>query len=140
MRKELWEKYGSMEKDYSCDEIIKSIEGKIGFQLPLDYRLFAKKYLGFESTIGLEYVVMWDAEEIIEFNTDYEVFAELKNGLGIGLNGSSEMIALRKIDDNEFRILLIPYLDLDEEDTYIEIGHSFTDFFERLESGKEWFG
>lgn len=139
MSQVIWEKYGGNKKDYLCDEIIADIENRVGFYLPEDYKLFAKRYLGFGNEIGPEYVDIWDSEEIIEFNTDYEVFSYLKDGLGIGSNGSSEMIALKKIDDTEFKILLVPFLDLEEEETFIEIGNSFTDFFERLELGIEWF-
>jgi hypothetical protein len=135
----VWEKYGSLKRKEIVSDILKVIEDKIDFKIPDDYHEYLMNYTGFENHIGTEYVVIWDLVELIEFNTDYEVFELMQNGLGIGSNGSSEMIVLKKIDNNKFKILLIPYLDLDEEDTYIEIGDSFLDLFFRLESNKRWF-
>jgi hypothetical protein len=135
----VWEKYGSLKRKEIISDIFKVIQDKIDFKIPDDYQEYLINYTGFENHIGTEYVVIWDLVELMEFNTDYEVFELMQNGLGIGSNGSSEMIVLKKIDNNKFKILLIPYLDLDEEDTYIEIGDSFLDLFYRLESNKRWF-
>ncbi len=38
----------------------------------------------------------------------------------------------------EYRIVLSPFIDLDKSFN-IEIGNSFTNFFERLENGIDWF-
>jgi hypothetical protein len=61
----------------------------------------------------------------------------LTKSLGIGDNGSGEFIAIEKLDNLNFRIVLSPFLI--EEEAHIEIGNSFTDFLERLENGIEWF-
>ncbi|MGK0308957.1 MAG: hypothetical protein ACI8RP_001924 [Urechidicola sp.] len=135
----VWEKYGSLKRNEIISDILKVIEHKIDFNIPDDYHEFLINYTGFENHIGDHYVVIWDLDELMEFNTDYEVFELVQNGLGIGSNGSSEMIVLKKDENNEFKILLIPYLDLDEKETYIEIGNSFSDLFNRLEADESWF-
>jgi hypothetical protein len=136
----IWEKYGTKRISPLKKSIFQLIENKVGFQLPEDYKFFSENYPGLDNFIGEQYVSIWNVENLIEYNTDYEVFNEFKKGIGIGSNGSSEMIALKKTKENTFKIILVPYLDLDDEATHIQIGDSFINFFERLESGKEWFG
>ena len=135
----IWEKYGSLKRTAITTNKLKAIEDKVGFHVPNDYNEFLISYTGFENHIGKQYVVIWDLHELMEFNTDYEVFELVKNGLGIGSNGSIEMIVLKQYENNVFKILLIPYLDLDQKETYIEIGNSFSDFFIRLEAKEDWF-
>ena len=74
----------------------------------------------------------------MKLNTEYEITENLKNIIAIGGNGSSELIAIEFIKSEEFRIVLVPAIDLDKAN-YIEIGNSFADFLYRLENGKDWF-
>jgi hypothetical protein len=64
------------------------VERLINFKLPDDYKTFAKNYLEFEDFIGEQNVRLWDFDEIIELNTDYQIFKYLPMTLGIGGNGS----------------------------------------------------
>ena len=70
--------------------------------------------------------------------SDYGIFDNLPNTLGIGVNGSSEFIAIELIDIGNCRIVPSPYIDLNKQ-YFIEIGTSFTDFLVRLDNGQEWF-
>ena len=114
------------------------VENIIDFKLPNDYKTFAFNYLEFEDFIGVQNVKLWDFNEIIEINSDYQIFEYLPKTLGIGGNGSGEFIAIEQLDDDRLRIVLSPFII--EKSAHIEIGTSFTDFLERLENGKEWFG
>ena len=49
------------------------MEGRLGFQLPVDYRSFLLKSNGGEGFVGEHYLVLWKVEELIEFNRDYAV-------------------------------------------------------------------
>ena len=71
-------------------------------------------------------------------NNSYQITDNLVNTIGIGGNGSSEFITIEFTKNNEYRVVLSPFIDLDKN-YHIEIGNSFTDFFERLENGKNWF-
>lgn len=113
------------------------VEKIIGFKLPDDYKSFALNYLEFEDFIGEQNVRLWDFDEIIEINTDYQIFKYLPRTLGIGGNGGGEFIAIEQLTDNSLRIVLSPFII--ENEAHIEIGSSFTDFLQRLENGKEWF-
>jgi hypothetical protein len=117
---------------------LEEIENKINFKLPEDYKFYLLNYLGNESFLGNEYVILWDLNELVEMNNDYQITDNLTNTIGIGGNGSSEFIAIEFTENNEYRIVLSPFIDLNK-DYHIEIGNSFTDFFERLENGKDWF-
>lgn len=138
MFSEIVEKYGSRKKDKSAMEKIQLVESMIGFELPHDYRQFVERYEGFENIIGKEFIRLWDVEDLIQSNVDYQIFNELEHTIGIGTNGGGEFIAIEKIAINEFRIILSPLIDLSKK-YHIEIGLTFTDFLIRLEKGEEWF-
>ncbi len=117
---------------------VEEVERFIGFSLPTDYKIYLQTYQGFESTIGKEYVRLWDISELKELNMAYEVSENLPNTLAIGGNGGGEFIALELIPALGCRIVLSPFIDLNDQ-YHLEIGKSFTDFLVRLESGETWF-
>ncbi len=118
---------------------IDQIESIINFKLPADYAAYIQNYVGFEAPIGKEYVRLWALEELIEINKAYCIFAYLPKTIGIGGNGGGDFIAIELTDDDKYRIVLSPFIDLDIQ-YHIEIGTSFTDFLFRLDNGQEWFG
>jgi hypothetical protein len=132
------EKYNFQKRTKKAKINIEEVENKINFSLPEDYKFYAKNYIENESFIGNEFVRLWDFNELLEINNEYEITQNLKNTIGIGGNGSSEFIAIELLENREYRIILSPFIDLNKIYN-IEIGKSFTDFFERLESGKDWF-
>ncbi len=52
---------------------MEAIENKLKYELPSDYKSFLLNYRGFEGFIGPEYVVLWEAGEIIGHNTGYGI-------------------------------------------------------------------
>ena len=133
----LFSKYNFPKRDNSTVTTIKEIESIINFTLPDDFIFFASNYQGFEDLIGQHYVRLWDIDEIISSNRNYQIFDNLPKTLGIGGNGGSEFIALEQTSNN-LRVVLSPFIDLDPQ-YHIEIGNSFTDFLVRLDEGHEWF-
>jgi hypothetical protein len=117
---------------------IEEIEYLIKFKIPSEYLFFANHYNSFEGCIGPHYIKLWNFDELIECNRDYMIFKQLPNTLGIGINASSEFIAIEQISKDEQRIILTPLIDLDKQ-YHIEIGNSFTDFLLRADRGIEWF-
>lgn len=116
---------------------ITGIENFMGFHLPEDYIYFLNNFSGYETHIGHEYVKLWGIDEIIEENSVYRINS-IPNTLGIGNNGASEFIGIEILDENIYRVVISPYIDLDPE-YHIGIGTSFTDFLERLNDNKQWF-
>ena len=129
--------WSKREKKASID--FENIEKSIGFKLPTDYKNYVENFYGNENFIGNEYVRLWDVEnELLENNEGYRITEILKNTFGIGGNGSGEFIAIEYIKNDNYRIVLSPFIDLSKE-TFIEIGNSFSDFLNRLKNGKDWF-
>jgi len=130
-------KYEVVKRTVALKTTFYEVEKIIGFQLPDDYKAFAQNYLEFVDFIGVENVRLWDFDEIIEINTDYQIFKYLTKTVAIGGNGGGEFIAIERLDTDKLRIVLSPFII--EREAHIEIGTSFTDFLERLQNGKEWF-
>lgn len=138
-------KFEEILNQYNCPKrinqssiTIEQIEQTVQFKIPEDYKIYLQNYSGFESTIGNEFVRLWDLDELIEANKDYGIFEQLPNTLGIGGNGGGEFIALELLENDYHRIVLSPFIDLDKG-YHIEIGTSFSDFLLRLQNGREWF-
>lgn len=139
------DKFEQILSKYNCSKrrgkpktAFEEVEKIINFTLPEDYKKFALSYLEFEDFIGKENVRLWDFDEIIEINTDYQIFEYLPKTLGIGGNGGGEYIAIEQLEDSSFRVILSPFVFIEKE-AHIEIGTSFTDFLIRLDNGQEWF-
>lgn len=135
---ELLLKYNFPKRTQKSKTKIEQIQRILNFNLPNDYLFFLQNYSGFEQFIGSEFVRLWDIDELIGANTDYQIFENLPKTLAIGGNGSSEFIAIEQTVDNSIRVVLTPFIDLDKQ-YHIEIGISFTDFLQRLDNGQEWF-
>lgn len=135
---ELLLKYSCPKRTQKAKTKIEQIQRILNFNLPNDYLFFLQNYSGFEQFIGSEFVRLWDIDELIGANTDYQIFENLPKTLAIGGNGSSEFIAIEQTVDNSIRVVLTPFIDLDKQ-YHIEIGNSFTDFLQRLDNGQEWF-
>jgi hypothetical protein len=117
---------------------INGVEDKIGFNLPEDYKYFLNNYQGFGNSIGEEYVNLWGLEDLVEQNEGYFIIEELPGTIGIGSNGAGELIALEIRKEANLKVVLTPFIDLNEE-YHINIGNSFTDFLQHLDKGKVWF-
>ncbi|WP_367331279.1 SMI1/KNR4 family protein [Sphingobacterium multivorum] len=135
---ELLLKYNCPKRTQKAKTKIEQIQRILNFNLPNDYLFFLQNYSVFEQFIGSEFVRLWDIDELIGANTDYQIFENLPKTLAIGGNGSSEFISIEQTVDNSIRVVLTPLIDLDKQ-YHIEIGISFTDFLQRLDNGQEWF-
>jgi len=114
------------------------VEKSINFQLQEDYKFYIDNFIEHECFIGSEYLKLWDLEDILENNNGHHIIKYLTNTLAIGTNGGGECIAIEYLGEDNYRVVLFPFIDLNREN-YIEIGHSFTDLLNRLDQGKEWF-
>lgn len=133
---EILTKYRVTKRTDKPKTTFEEVEKIIGFKLPNDYKTFSLNYLEFEDVIGNQNVRLWDFDELIEINTDYQIFNYLPKTIGIGGNGGGEFIAIEQLADNNLRIVLSPLII--EKEAHIEIGSSFKDFLQRLENGKKW--
>ena len=129
----------NLEKRKETDFIfISDVENELNFTFPEDYKFFAQNYVENELFFGNEFFRLWDFNNLIEINKSYLITRYITNIIGIGTNGSAEYIIIELLENGEMHIVLATFIDLDKQYN-IEIGTNFTDFFERLENGKNWF-
>ncbi|KRD61639.1 hypothetical protein ASE40_08925 [Flavobacterium sp. Root935] len=136
--KEILRKYDFSKRESKSSIQIEDIQAHLKFDLPEDYVFYIENYLGIDQFIGVEFIKLWSLEEIIDANLEYHIFERLPQTLAIGTNGSGEFIGIEFEDNNSVKIILSPFIDLNTK-YHIEIGNSFTDFFDRLDKGIEWF-
>ncbi|HEV7230897.1 MAG TPA: SMI1/KNR4 family protein [Bacteroidia bacterium] len=134
---EILNKYSPSPRTEPLTTSIEAIEEAIGFVLPEDYKKYLLNFKGFEHEIGEEYIHLWDINELIENNEDYLITNNFPFTIGIGDDRGGEFIALERLENKEFRVVLSPFLDTDPQ-FHVEIGESFSDFLIRLENGKKW--
>ena len=65
--------------------VVSELSSILGVDLPSDYLRFLRNHNGGEGFIGDNYLVLWKAEELADFNREYEVE---KYAPGIFLFGS----------------------------------------------------
>ncbi len=130
-------KYNFQKKAFESETTIQSIEKYFGINLPDNYAYFIQRYTAFADFVNVEYVKLWAAEDLIELNKAYEIQKYMPNTIGIGSNGNAEIIAIDFNQTDNGQIVLTP-IDLDSEYN-IDIGKDFTEFLNRLDSGKGWF-
>ena len=117
--------------------IIQQAEKQAGFVFPADYRDFLLKQNGGEGWIGLNYAMLWRAEELMEKKETYRFSVLAPAVLAIGSNGGGEAYALdRRTTEPSF--VLIPFMDVDF-DVAIPIATSFPAFLERLYTSDDLF-
>jgi len=135
---EIISKYSFPRRDINSSVEICDVESYSNLKLPVDYVYYLENYFGIDQFIGVEFVKLWSLEEIIEANESYNIVNELHHTIGIGSNGSGEFIGIEFGKNENIKIILSPFIDLNKEYN-IEIGSSFTDFLIRLDNGVDWF-
>jgi hypothetical protein len=131
-------KYSFPKRDVNASVQIADIESYSKLKLPEDYVFYLKNYHGIDQFIGVEFINLWSLEEIIESNENYNIVEQLPYTIGIGSNGSGEFIGIIWDQNENVKIILSPFIDLNSK-YHIEIGSSFTDFLVRLDNGVDWF-
>ncbi|OOF46311.1 SMI1/KNR4 family protein [Rodentibacter trehalosifermentans] len=92
------------------------LELKSHINLPDDYISFLTFHNGGEGFVQEQYLILWKAEELIEFNHDYEVREYVDNLFLIGSNGGGEAIGY---DLDTMDIVMIPFIGMDRK--YIKV-------------------
>ncbi|SHM10785.1 SMI1/KNR4 family protein [Flavobacterium saccharophilum] len=131
-------KYNFPKRDVTDSVEIAEIESYSKLKLPKDYIFYLENYHGIDQFIGVEFINLWSLEEIITSNKNYNIVEGLQQTIGIGSNGSGEFIGIKFDQDENVKIILSPFINLNSKHN-IEIGTSFTDFLVRLDKGVDWF-
>src|SRR5690349_2331702 len=74
----------------AAPNIIERLSSNLGVALPRDYLDFLRQHNGGEGFVGDNYVVFWRAEELADFNREYEVEKYAPGIIMFGSDGGGE--------------------------------------------------
>lgn len=110
--------------------VVDGLPASLGAELPKDYADFLKEHNGGEGFIGDNYIIFWKAEELADFNREYEVeqyapgillFASSGGGEGYGFDTQSAAMP----------IVRVPFIGMARE--YAEpVAEDFPELFAKL--------
>lgn len=90
-------------------QLLKSIEG---LELPDDYLSFLSEANGGEGFIGEEYLILWKAEELEQFNREYEVETYAPGLFLFGSNGGGEGFGF-DTRSRPYKVVQVPFVGMD---------------------------
>ncbi|OBQ67168.1 SMI1/KNR4 family protein [Mesorhizobium loti] len=111
--------------------LVDGLSARLGVALPKDYTDFLKEHNGGEGFIGDSYIVFFKAEELVQFNIEYEVEKYAPGILLFGSNGAGEGYGF-DTDDAAMPIVQIPFIGMDRRYADI-VARDLADLFSRLE-------
>ena len=117
--------------------VITEIATSVKHSLPNDYLQFLGRHNGGEGFVGEHYLVLWKAEELIEFNRDYQVDEYAPGVFLFGSNGAGEGCGFDMLTSGS-PVVVIPFIGM-ERGAAITIARTFTDLFPKLENSTELF-
>lgn len=111
---------------------VEAAEAKTDFRLRADYREFLLRcFNGGEGSVGDgSYLILWQADELAEFNAGYEVAAYCPKLLLIGSDGCGEAFGLDYSRD-EVPLVQVPFVGM-EPKAIQHVGASFELFLQAL--------
>jgi len=98
--------------------------------LPDDYVAFLASANGGEGFIGDEYVILWRAREIEQFNQEYETERCAPSLLLFGSSGGGEAYAF-DTSDIAWSIVRVPFIGMNLKYA-LPVANGFTDFIDAL--------
>jgi hypothetical protein len=108
-------------------------ETHFGCRLPTHYRRFMSDQDGGEGFVGGQYLILWRAAELVEFNREYEAEKYAPGLLLFGSNGGGEAFAF-DTRDNSMSILMVPFIGMSLKDA-TPVADSFENFLSILANG-----
>jgi hypothetical protein len=106
---------------------------QLGVALPADYLDFLRLHNGGEGFIGRMYIILWKAEELRDFNREYEVEQYAPGIVLIGSSGGGESYGY-DTQSAAMPIVQVPFIGMARE--YLEpIAKDFADLFAKLAVG-----
>lgn len=109
---------------------VDGLSAGIGGGLPLSYIDFLKAHNGGEGFIGDNYIIFWRAEELADFNRQYEVATYAPGILLFASDGGGEGFGF-DTEDAAMPIVRIPFIGMDRRYA-TPIARDLPDLFARL--------
>ncbi|CAN5276678.1 hypothetical protein BH11PSE2_BH11PSE2_20440 [soil metagenome] len=116
----------------ASEDVIDQVATSLGLTLPVDYVQFLRRHNGGEGFIGEKYVILWKAEELAQFNREYEVDQYAPGILLFGSNGGGEGYGF-DTQDSSMPVVRVPFIGMDRR--YAKpVASNFSDLFTQLAS------
>ena len=109
---------------------VEGLSSRLGVALPSDYLDFLRQHDGGEGFIGDNYIVLWKAEELADFNREYEVEKYAPGILLFGSDGGGEAYGF-DIQSASVPIVRIPFIGM-ERRYAIPVATNLLDLFAKL--------
>ena len=114
----------------ASEDVIASLSGQIGFELPSDYLEFLRFSNGGCGDISVDpwcFDSLWTAEELVGCNRDYEVAEYCPGFFGIGSSGGGEMFAFDMRKPQPWPVVVVPFIGM-EPDVALPVAPDFRSF------------
>lgn len=114
----------------ASEAALNSAAALLKHSLPSDYVQFLRERDGGEGFVGNNYLILWKAEELSDFNREYEVGVYAPGLLLFGSNGGGEGYGFdtRNVD---MPVIRIPFIGMDLKYAMV-VASSFNDLFTQL--------
>lgn len=109
---------------------ITGLSARVGVALPENYLEFLRAHNGGEGFIGDNYIVFWEAEEVIDFNREYEVESYAPGIFLFASDGGGEGYGFDTLDA-AMPVVRIPFIGI-ERQYAIPVASDLPDLFARL--------
>lgn len=107
-----------MESNYrepANPDVIKQFLANIDFTLPPGFIAFYEKSNGGDFFIGERCLVLWQLENLVELNQEYDMDEYAPNFFAFGTNGGNEVYCIEKATGDIYEL---PFIIMLEEDAW----------------------
>lgn len=114
----------------ASEAAIQKLLADCGLALPAAYLDHLRQSNGGEGDLAVQpcWVCFWSAEQIVEYNKDYEVAEYAPGFFGFGSNGGGELLAFKVSDSPDWPIYMIPF-EIMEEEFAERVAENFQEFW-----------
>jgi hypothetical protein len=110
--------------------VVDELNASLGVELPKDYTDFLKQHNGGEGFINDSYIIFFKAEELADFNREYEVEKYAPGILLFASNGGGEAYGFDTQDPN-MSIVRVPFVGMSRK-LALKTARNIADLFSRL--------
>jgi cell wall assembly regulator SMI1 len=105
----------------ASSEALRVAERDIGKLLPDDHKSFLLQHDGGEGFIGEEYLILWRAEELFNFNERYEVSKYAPGLILFGSTGGGDGFAF-DTRTSPYRVMQVPFVGMTNDEEFYVAG------------------
>jgi cell wall assembly regulator SMI1 len=112
------------------EQVLQTVEAVPGLRLPDDYRDFLIRFNGGEGFIGKHYLILWKAEELHQFNRDYQVNEYAPGFFMFASDGGGDGFAF-DTRSSPYRVMEVPFIGMSLDDAFL-VANSFMGLLEKM--------